>query len=345
VKILFFSDLHAHNYQDFSSYNEGTSSRLDDAMGTVLLIADDAARHKVDYICFGGDVFHLKNFVDSQVLRYTFEMFKQLAEVAPVYMCAGNHDYKSWDKDPVLVEMASGLLGDIHMTERAELKEGWQLFTFNYRRKLDDLQQVLDNWNPVPKSIGLFHQDIIGSKYGGIEVMKGIDSAQLSKLFTVSFVGHYHTPQLYWHNVISIGSPLAHNFGDVGAHHGWWILDDANGTITTEFVENSGAPGFIDLDVDDELVKLIEANGVAAIPGRPEHDFYRVRLHQRDIPEAVRALKWKRISVMGSDADRKSRADIRFSDSTEELVRKYVANKAVADMDKERLITLGRKYL
>jgi len=343
VKILFFSDLHAHNYQDFSNYSEGSSSRLDDAMATVLLIADDAARRKVDYICFGGDIYHLKNFVDSQVLRYTFEMFKQLAAVAPVYMCAGNHDYKSWDKDPVLVEMASGLLGDIHMAERAELKEGWTLFTFNYRRKVEDLQQILDHWNPIPRSIGLFHQDVIGAKYGGITVMRGLQSEQLSRLFTVSFIGHYHKPEAYKPNVISIGAPLAHNFGDAGLKHGWWIYD--TDTLVSEFAENNTAPEFIDLDVDEALVKAIADNGAAAISGRHDQDFYRVRLHQREIPDAVRALTWKRVSVMGSDAEQKSRADIKFSDSVDVLVRKYVENKVAGDLDKERLITLGRKYL
>lgn len=342
MNILIFSDLHAHNYQDFSHYDGGSNSRLDAAMATVLMIADCATEVKAKHILFGGDVFHLKNFVDSQVLRYTFEMFKHLASVAPVHICAGNHDYKSWDKDPVLVEMASGLLGDISMTDRADLGEGWTLFTFNYRRNIDELTAVLEHWNPVPKSIGLFHQDTIGSKYGGIEVMKGLSPDLLAQKFDLSVIGHYHTPHIYNPKVISIGAPLAHNFGDVESAHGWWVFDTASRAL--QFIQNSSAPRFIDLDVDEKLAKEIEAKGLMALPGSPGEDYYRVKLYTHDIPDAIKQLRWKRISVAGG-ADGKSRTSIKFSDDVETLVRKYVEQRAPEGLDKERLVEIGRRLL
>lgn len=84
MKILFFSDVHAHNYQDFAHYGSGSNSRLEDAVEAVDAITEEAKVRGVDCICFGGDLYHLKNFVDSQVLRCMFEAFKRMAEVVLV---------------------------------------------------------------------------------------------------------------------------------------------------------------------------------------------------------------------------------------------------------------------
>lgn len=337
MKILFFSDVHAHNYQDFAHYGSGSNSRLEDAVEAVDAITEEAKVRGVDCICFGGDLYHLKNFVDSQVLRCMFEAFKRMAEVAPIYMCAGNHDYKSWDKDPVLVEMASGLLGRVFMEQRVMLGD-WTLFVFNYRRSIDEIRDIVANWNPTPKSIGLFHQDVIGAKYGGIEVVKGLDAGVLANKFTFTFLGHYHTPCRYQPNVISIGAPLAHNFGDANTPHGFWILDTA--TMQAEFVENSESPQFIDVDFGDQ-----ERDLATELPGRGSKDFYRITMRGREVPESVRSLMWKRLIFASADATQKSRTSIRFSDSAEAMVQKYVDSKAPEGLDKERLVTLGRKYL
>lgn len=337
MKILFFSDIHAHNYQDFAHYGSGSNSRLEDAVEAVDLIAQEAKARGADAICFGGDLYHLKNFVDSQVIRCMFDAFKRLAEVAPVYMCAGNHDYKSWDKDPVLVEMASGLLGRVFIEQRVTLGD-WTLFVFNYRRNISEIADAVANWNPSPKSIGLFHQDVIGAKYGGIEVMKGLDATVLARKFTFTFLGHYHTPCEYQPNVISIGSPLAHNFGDANTSHGFWWLD--TDTLKAHFVENTESPQFIDVDFGDQ-----ERDLATELPGRGDKDFYRIKLRSRDIPESVRSLTWKRLSFAGTEADQKTRTSISFSDSAEALIQKYVNSKAPADLDKEQLVALGRKYL
>lgn len=335
MKILFFSDLHEHNYQEFSELKDGLNSRMLDGLTTMKLVEADAKASKVNAICFGGDVFHLKNFVDSQVIWHTIKAFESLAQVAPIYMCAGNHDYKNWGKDPVLVEALSGLVDNIHFEEVVDLG-GWNLFVFNYKRNLDELQALLNHWKADDHSIGLFHQDVIGSRYGGIEVMKGLDAKQLSEKFRWSFVGHYHTPRQYAPNVFSIGSPLAHNFSDIGEEHGWWILDTDKETAT--FKPNTEAPHFIDVELTEK-----ELAGPSIAYGRPDIDFFRIRSHSRELSEDIKSLKWKRISFVEETAA-KERGSLKFSDNLATLVTKYVEARNTT-LDSERLIEMGKHYI
>ena len=342
MKILFWADLHAHCYQEFSELDEGVNSRLMECVKAVNSVREAAEEHKVDYIGFGGDVLHLKNFADIQVVRYTIEAFKRLCAVAPMFICAGNHDYRSWNREPVLIEAMSGLLEDAKFVEIADLKGDWHLHVFNYRRDISELTELLAHWNYDPKAIGLFHQDVIGSRYGGIEVVKGLDAAMLSKKFRWSFVGHYHTPRQYVPNVFSIGAPLAHNFSDAGEDHGWWILDTESEN-PVEFVPNFGSPQFIDVELRENDEKLI-SEGLVPFAGRPDHDYFRIKSHLKELPDIIKALKWKRVAMAESETDKKSRADLKFSDTEEALMRKYIKVKNPG-LDEERLVTLGRRYL
>lgn len=333
MKILFFSDLHNHNYQEFAEVDDsGLNSRLSAGLQAVAMVQESAIEHEVDYVCFGGDVLHLKNFADIQVVRWTIDAFRRFNQIAPVFMCAGNHDYRNWNRDPVLVEALSDFDDNIQFVEVAELNDGWNLFVFNYRRNISELADILEKWKYDEKSIGLFHQDLIGSQYGGVINRFGLDPLTLQSKFRWSFVGHFHNPKVYGQNVISIGSPLAHNFGDTGIEHGWWILDTEKNAV--EFVQNDLSPKFIDWEV----------RGKADVfTGRPDIDYYRVKAHGQELPESLNTLKWKRVSVI-TENDKKQRADLKFSDTGEEIISKYVTAKN-PNLDTDKLIEMGRRYL
>ena len=341
MKVLIFSDLHAHNYQEFSELNEfGISNRLQSQLDTLQDLRSCAVENKADVTLFGGDLLHLKNFADSQVLKHTVEHLAALADVAPIYLCAGNHDYKSWNRDPVLLEMASGLLQEIYMVDVAELEDNWNLFVFHYQRNVETIQEVVRHWKKSDKSIGLFHQDIIGSQYGGIINEKGLDAKELAEKFAWAFVGHFHQPQRYCDNVISIGAPLAHNFSDANISHGWWLLDTEAGEA--EYIVNARAPQFVDIGPED-VEHLREEPGL--LPGRPEVDFYRVRSARPEVPEAIQSIRWKRWSLVAEESEQKRRTSLKFSDDTSTLIKKYIGARAPEHLDRDRLEAVGKRFL
>jgi len=329
-----FSDLHAHTYQEFSSIEGGINSRLRESLKTVERIGETASEKGAKAIFFTGDIFHLKNYIDNHAIRLTLEAFERLAEIAPIYLCAGNHDYKSWDKDPVLLEFASRRSRRIRMVEVEELEGDLKLFVFNFRRDVDDVLEKVERWADCPASVALFHQDVVGSKYGGHEVIRGLDASALSRKFGWSLVGHYHNAKRLFDNVISVGAPLQNNFGDVGAACGWWVLDTEKGL---SHIENEESPCFYDLEVSlgDEI----------EIPGRPEIDYYRVVVAGgREVPDSLKAIRWKRISFKATSSS-STRADLKFSDTTETLMRKYIKVRNADSLDEERLLERGRRYL
>jgi len=338
MKYLIFSDLHSHNYQEFSEINDGLNSRLSRCVEVVYSIAGYCLDHDIHNVFFTGDIFHLKNLVDGKVIRETMRAFQVLTQsVDQVFVCSGNHDYQGWNKDAVLLDLAADLINKIPSNKISfsdGLIDGYGLKIFPFTRDINELNSNLSVRNPEPKTIALFHQDVIGSNYGGISVINGLDADVLSAKFGFTAIGHYHSPRLIRKNVISVGSPLAHNFGDVGEKHGWWILDTETGF---SFIENQDSPQFYDVDVFDSNFVL---------QGRPDTDYYRVKINGSSIPDAIKALKWKRVSfVSGDEEEKKKRADIKFSDDSETLILKYLTAKPHDGLDQDRLVEMGRKYL
>lgn len=335
MKAMIFSDLHAHNYQEFAAITEDVNTRFLDCMDFMDRLTARAAEFKPDAILFGGDVYHLKNNVDSRVIKMTIEAFAELAKVAPVYMCAGNHDYKGWNQDPALIEILSGFVFNIVHGEHCEIgNTGWAVDIFDFRRDIEEVKSLARLVQKRKKTIALFHQDIEGAFYPGNNVAAevGLNAAELGKKFDFSFVGHNHNAHVYGHNVISIGAPLQHNFGDTNEKRGHWELDtDAQ---QLDFIENTESPQFITLRISSDA---------QWVPGRQFKDFYRINVEGPDIPEVVSVLKWKRI-LMESGSAKKERAGIKLSDTTEDVIAKYVKAKN-SDLDEEILINLGKELL
>jgi len=339
MRIGIFSDLHGHNFREFSHIQDnGINSRLSHQYEILKSIQEYAQGVHLNAILFGGDLTHLKNNVDSQVVKVILEGMDALASVCPVYLLPGNHDYRLWGSEPALLEVADYLDGNLVV-----LEDGWfqieelSIYASPYTRKVVQrnarIEEIIVN---NPESIFFGHQDILGVNYGGYVVENGLDPDVLSKKFRWSFVGHCHDMLRVRENVISIGAPLEHNFSDEGKAHGWWILNtSAGGDEQLQFMENTGSPKFHTLQYGTNLA--------TEFVGDPEKDFYRVILEGVDMPEEVKAIRNKRI-MQRPKRDSSKRTTISLSDSGKDIIEKYVeARKGKLDGDK--LVEVGRKYL
>lgn len=334
MRTLIFSDLHDHNYQEFSTINDGVNSRLLEHLLCLDLIAEDALRLKVDVINFVGDIFHLKNFVDSQVIKLTMKKFEELSEIAPIVICPGNHDYRGWGTDPILLEILSEFSGNIFLPDHSAEIGGWTIEMFPFTRDIDALNARLKEHPRTTKTIALLHQDMIGSMYGKFLVEKGLYPELLADKFPYSFVGHFHDQKSMSPTVWSVGSPLMLSFGEQDQTKGWLFLDTDEGVVKQ--LPNSVSPKFRTIITEDgsEITALTDEEAA--------RDFFRIIVHGSEMPDLSR-LRWRRVK-METVSDRKKRTTISFSDSTLDLITKYVKAKH-GDLDEGLLIETGRRYL
>ena len=336
MKALVCSDLHGHNFKEFSYINDaGVNSRLNDQAVVLHEIHESALKQKVDCVIFLGDFTHLKNNVDSQVIKILGYELGQMAINFPIYILPGNHDFRLWGSEPALLEVFEDMNDRIHILEK-----GWEtifdheFYCLPYTRKNVGLNEELNELDTEPDTIFLGHKDIIGVKYGKFLVEKGLNAQMLSKKFRLSLIGHFHSMHSVESNVFSVGAPMQHNFSDTGEARGWWVLDTVD--MSMEFVTNTFTPSFFDIkkseDSNDKL------------PGDPENDFYRIHITGSKIPKQYMSARWKRVSF-SVGGGKKSRSQITFSDTDSDLIKKYVESRSLDTLDPNILIELGRKYL
>lgn len=333
MKSLIWGDLHGHNYREFSYIDDfGVNSRLKDCCLVLEEIEKSGMKNNVEEVWFLGDTLHLKNNADSQVIKWILGFLGNMAEKFPILIVPGNHDFRSWSSEPILLELLEEY---VNKNIRVINESGWinDVYIEPFTRRVKELNERIEELESKENAIFFGHQDIKGTTYGGFKVENGLDPDVLSKKFKWSFIGHWHTPRKVRENVISVGAPLQHNFGDVGEKRGWWIFDGNE----TEFIENTFSPKFwnIKYSKDEQDISL---------PGDIEKDFYRIKIIGNEAPDLVKKIRWKRISYESLVAG-KSRSKIRFSDSRQSIVNQYVELKAPEEMDKNRLIEIGLKYL
>ena len=332
MRVLIFSDLHNHNYQEFATINDGVNSRLLEHLLCLDLIAKDAIELKADVIVFGGDIFHLKNFVDSQVIKLTMKKMEELSEIAPIVMCPGNHDYRGWGSEPVLLEILKEFSGNIYIPKDTTEIEGWAIKIFPFTRDIDELNSRLKEFPRTEKTIAILHQDMIGSMYGKFLVEKGLYPELLADRFAYSFVGHFHDQKAMSPTVWSIGSPLMLSFGEQDQTKGWLFLDTDEGVVRP--LVNEVSPKF-------RTVTIEEGSEVALSDEEASRDFFRFLVHGR-VPDLSR-FRWKRVKVE-TVSEKKKRTTISFSDSTLDLIAKYVKARNPG-LDESALIEAGRRLL
>lgn len=359
VKSLYFADLHSHNYKEFSVIENGVNSRLTDCVDTVEQILISARENNVDEIRFLGDLYKLKNNLDSQVIQLTMYALQKLADNYPLLLVPGHHDYRMWTHDPIMMEMLADFSGKTKFQIKLCGEPGWitskdaevQTYVEPCVRQVKGINERIEKLKPRKNAIFLSHSDVKGVNYRGYVVDNGLDADLLSERFKWSFIGHWHAPKKLRKNVISVGAPLQHNFNDVGGKRGWWIFDSASDKL--KYVENVDAPRFWNIEIkeEDELQKALhegaenaELEPVLKTPGNPHNDFFRIKVLGQTLPKGLSYIRWKRITYEIPKTASKTRSELKFSDSSDALIKKYVEARG-GKLDHKKLIEVGQKYL
>jgi len=270
-KIIQLSDLHIKNGDvNKSRYNEYLQvfNNLCDMIHQIPNI------HTESVIIITGDIFDIKNRVESCAIDLFFKLLKMLSSIAPVYLIQGNHDYRQDETDTP--DILSSLLQNnqdpnityLHKTGTYVVGDvGFGLVSVNDTLQKGNTHGKVDTLPPFPKDfptsvqtkIALFHGDVRNSTLQNYTSHQTGYPIEWFDGFHLGLFGDIHLQQV--HNATSIryddntgketfafandkitwaypGSLVQSNFGEPLIGHGFLLWDLQNKTVTTNHVYN-----------------------------------------------------------------------------------------------------------
>lgn len=180
-------------------------------------IVNFARSKSPDFIVVMGDVLDRHESIHVSPLTRAINFLSQLRDIAPTYVLIGNHDLKNnrqflSDEHPFTALKYWESLTVVDTTTKLDIKG--QTFTFvpyvPPGRFIEALNTIpTEEWM---RSTDIYaHQEIKGAKMGAIISTEG-DEWPLTHPHLTS--GHIHDYQEPQPNVIYVGTPIQHAFGD-----------------------------------------------------------------------------------------------------------------------------------
>lgn len=195
-------------------------NNLPESEEMIRRLAQLAEERKPDFIVCMGDVLDRHSTIHVQCLMLAEKMVDVLSKIAPFFLVVGNHDrpnnstfltdehpfnaMKKWNNvyivDKVVSHTFQGHIDPCRFLFVPYVPPG----------KLDEALQTIDK--PYENVTCYFtHQEIVGAKMGAIISQEG-DKWSLENSLMVS--GHIHDYDKLQDNMIYIGTPIQHSFGD-----------------------------------------------------------------------------------------------------------------------------------
>ncbi len=271
VEIIAFSDHHAHNFQYGAERVEGTICYKHGYYNSRLLQSIDVLNEIQAYalnkpILFGGDLFHQRGSVSTDVLMGTYQAINRMAwyNGGKLVMIPGNHDYADRNGSMhsllglrnVDNEDSAPIIHDSPSFHR--ITADVAVWTIPYQ---EDKKNFIQSINIILKekehykgkfNILLAHQGIQGSLVGSDFVLSSqhdISVDDIPDWFDLCLFGHYHKHQKIKDNAYYIGASHQHNWGDANDPRGFLhitINDDF--TYELKQIETQSASRFIITD-------------------------------------------------------------------------------------------------
>lgn len=350
MKILLFSDLHAHPFKAYSYVNpKGINSRLQDSLDCLNQIYEYVQVHPdISLIFNGGDTFHERKQVDTVTLHLTFEALTNLSKLCPMYTLVGNHDQGTKDGKYYSTSVFSNPLKPLDTIGWTNVKDKYnqelRVFHVPYTEDIPQIKSALNPSNMSYEAILLGHLGVQGAKVGADFVYANkhdptVEDLKLDR-FQAGFLGHYHLHQKIASNSWYIGSPLQHNWGDVGQKRGFCVYD-----TDTKKLEHISLkyPKFVEIqDGNTVASNLTKNNFIKYYTDLPSSNI--------DVDELRTLLEAKHVDIISSYvpgiAQTSTKPALNISGSVQDILANYV--EATVDdsaFDKAKLIELGKSLI
>lgn len=341
MKIGIFSDLHLHNFRQFSGADG--RRRLHDGLVALENYFREFVRTRCDRVIFCGDLFHSRKDIDVDVLMSTINTFKKIidadgfrrSKLKPerVYFLRGNHDTYDNHCSASLLKLMHEF-GFTVIDSPAIKHAGAVSLVFVPWMPIQQQVQYLDRIRTVYKhrmrtlSYLFIHCLPAGaSTPAGFRFKNGVDFSKYDKYFTKIYCGDVHKRQSFG-KVQIVGSAMHHTFADVGEEKGFDVLDTNDSTQDKFIVMNNWFPNFKFATDDDAL---------------NTYDYFQCASPDGNDPP----IKSDNIEVVPYSADNGAVdvPEIVMGASKEEIITNYVLQNKCAGVSADALIRVGLDLL
>lgn len=340
MKLLFFSDLHCHNYEDHSiRLANGRNSRLQDCLNIVAQVKEWCLANPFSRVYFLGDVFHARYRLDVDVLTATRDVFVDLAKHCSLYMLVGNHDQYtrvgdvhataifSDGDDYVSLEVLDEPGRDPHnfFADPKPYSIAWYPHTSDVPAMKEWIKQL------PPTDIFIFHQGVSEAAVGPYDMhVKTEISINDLPLDRVRFciAGDYHKRQ-FIRNFHYVGSPLQLSQGERGEVKCFTVINTEGWSLQNI---PTNAPKFYQFD---SVVEFREEQKINF-----NVDFVSLRFPTSEYAEA-QAIKAQyprvKVSTVEAKTEARTRVGSEVIGNDRKLIETYVANNPTELDDMEVL--------
>lgn len=322
--VIFFTDFHAHLFEDFAKpdpefVNDRFRAQLE-VLKEVFAIARD---HEADVV-FGGDLFHKRGKLDDVVFNNVYRIFAENDDIR-TYLVRGNHDSKNNTTDsPHWLDTFKYLPHvRVFATPTMTLADGYTIVAIPYSDDTAYLKQCIIDYAEEAKNIQntllVAHIGVDGAETG--RYSHRLEGAfKVGDLFPDKFkyvaLGHYHKRQFLagLDNVFYGGNTIQTSFSDEGQGKGVFLLDWKHEPMFIPIKQKK----FITLDhVPANVQEIVDKN------------YVRFQL-SKDKAQEVAILKEDsdnvRIEVV-KEYKTETRIDIAVDSTEEEVVEAYTKEK------------------
>lgn len=234
MKVIVFSDLHAHNYTKFDK----DGSRLKNCTSVLIDIFEYAKSNGIKTILFGGDLFDQQKSVPTIVINSVINAFSRAFydnSAVKFIAISGNHDHGSKntdtnDADSALFHLSKTFPGRFILLDNMSIDikditiSGIPYHTHpnHFYDKLKATRSTCDSNHYL-----LIHQT---PQHSNPMIPYDVLKEDFED-FGFVFCGHIHKHERLSKNFVIIGSPLHRDLGDEGLDKGFLVFD----TRTNEY--------------------------------------------------------------------------------------------------------------
>jgi DNA repair exonuclease SbcCD nuclease subunit len=235
-----FSDIHLGLGQDSKNWHKV-------ALDFAKWSSEYYRKHLIDEIIIPGDIFHNRSEISVDTLTVAKEFFDYFKDFSAVYVSTGNHDCFKKDSSEInSIKLLDGW-NNIHVIDNEPL-----ILETIYENKTIGIIPWGVQLKDLPKCDIMFaHLEINSFHIGPFKICEhGLSHKDLFKTSPYIISGHFHKRdhrKFEKGEILYLGSPYQHNFGDTDDDRGIYIFDLKENTF--KFVENTVSPKHIKLSM------------------------------------------------------------------------------------------------